>query len=93
MPSISDDGNRLAFLSNRQRHYEIWSRDLSTNQETALTRTAAGKMFSVISHDGSKVAFSTDGGNEIHVASTAGGPTKKVCDDCGLPRAWTPRAV
>jgi len=89
MPSISDDGNRIAFLSNRLGHYEVWSRDLSTNRETALTRTAAGKMFPVISHDGSKIAFSTEGGKEIHVASTAGGPTKKVCDDCGLPRAWT----
>jgi hypothetical protein len=30
-------------------HYEVWSRDLSTNRETALTRSATGKMFPVIS--------------------------------------------
>jgi serine/threonine protein kinase len=89
MPSISGDGSRIAFLSNRLGHYEVWSRDLSTGKETALTRSAGGKMFPVISHDGSNVAFSTENGKDIHIVPTAGGQSKKVCDDCGLPRAWT----
>jgi Tol biopolymer transport system component len=89
MPTISDDGNRIAFLSNRLGHYEIWSRDLATKKESGLTRTPMGKMFPVISHDGTKIAYSTDNGKEIDVASIDGGSPKKVCDDCGLPRSWT----
>ncbi len=88
-PSISDDGTKLAFLSNRLGHYEVWFRDLTTGRESSLTRGATGKQFPVISPDGSRVAFSTDGEKELHVVATTGGPPEKVCDDCGLPRAWT----
>lgn len=40
MPLISRDGNRIVFVSTRPGQQEIWTKDLRTGQETALTAPA-----------------------------------------------------
>lgn len=37
-PLLSPDGSKLAFMSDRSGHTEIWLKDLTTNQEVAVTQ-------------------------------------------------------
>ncbi len=56
-PSISADGARSAFVSNRSGEDEIWVHDFRTARDTMLTGVAGRKGLAVISSDGSRVAF------------------------------------
>ncbi len=81
-PSLSPDGRKLAFLSDRSGAPKVWIKDLSSGVETALTSTLAAELHPQISADGVTVAFDSEG--KIHIASAAGGVPKPVCQGCNL---------
>jgi Tol biopolymer transport system component len=87
-PSVSMDGSKLAYLSDRTGRFEVWVKDLSNGTEVALTGTAKEKTFAAISRDGSQVAF-TDGIG-VYVASSGGGAPRLLCERCGRPDDWSP---
>ena len=57
-PSVSADGSKLAYVSNRTGNFEVWINDLLHGNEVALTHTAVQENFAAISRDGTKVAYS-----------------------------------
>jgi Tol biopolymer transport system component len=87
-PSVSTDGSKLAYLSDRTGRFEVWVRDLSSGTEAALTGTAKEKTYATISRDGSQVAF-TDGIG-VYVAFRFGGAPRLLCEGCGRPDDWSP---
>jgi Tol biopolymer transport system component len=92
-PTLSDDGKKLVFVSNRSGNTEVWLRDMDTGKETALTTDPQSKMRAMISPDGSKVAYVVDekGKLSIHVMPVKRtGESQDLCEDCGLPIGWTP---
>jgi eukaryotic-like serine/threonine-protein kinase len=84
-PSVSGDGNKLAFISNRSGTPDVWLKDLATGKESALTETPWPESYARISRDGSKVMFisSKPGGNhDLSSIDTGGGLSKSYCGTC-----------
>jgi eukaryotic-like serine/threonine-protein kinase len=83
--TISADGSRLVFVSDRSGNGDIWMKDLASGKETAVTLTPFDESWPVSNREGTKLAYSRseNGQRPIHVVS-AGQPgvPDKVCDDC-----------
>jgi Tol biopolymer transport system component len=92
-PSVSSDGRKLVFRSNRSGDWSIWFKDLDTDKETALT-TANPKhgRDSVISPDGSKVVYTLRQGREasMFVVAINQHTPQTLCEGCGgAARSWS----
>jgi eukaryotic-like serine/threonine-protein kinase len=91
-PSVSADGTKLAFWSNRRGSYNPWVRDLKTGAEYPVTNGKQDQMFPRISPDGSKVAYAERriGRYEHFFATTEGGTEEILCEECGpVISDWT----
>ena len=93
-PSLSDDGEKLAFNSTRSGHSNVWIKDMKTGKDTALTDDALRKGRVLLSPDGSKVAFVAHDGDKVNfcIVASSGGPIQKLCEDCGNQNLlnWSP---
>jgi Tol biopolymer transport system component len=89
-PVVSQDGSRLAFISDRTGNEEVWVRDLKTGRDTALTAARVEKSAAVLSADGSTVAFGYSPPLNVFTVPFAGGQATQLCSACGQPRAWLP---
>ncbi len=91
-PSLTADGSKLAFLSNRRGTYSTWLLDLKTGSESPVASSKQDQMWPRISPDGSKVAFVEQriGRYEHFYQPVAGGPVDVLCEDCGpVISDWT----
>ncbi len=89
--SISADGKRIVFVSDRTGFLEIWGKDLATGQERELTFGGGrAKSFPQITRDGELVAWKVNdiGDRAIFATPFAGGAAVQLCADCGAPDAW-----
>ena len=84
-PSISADGSKLLFQSNRGGHYSLWLLDTSTGKESPVGSGPEDQLWPVISPDGSQAAWAeTRIGRYEHFSKPiAGGSTEVLCEDCG----------
>ncbi|HET6961937.1 MAG TPA: hypothetical protein VFJ27_05560, partial [Terriglobia bacterium] len=75
-PSLSNDGQKLAFNSTRSGHSEVWIKDMKTGSATTLTDNPLKKGRALLSPDGSKVAFVAWDGEKanLYVVALRGGP-------------------
>ena len=93
-PSLSNDGQKLAFNSTRSGHSNVWIKDMKTGKETALTDDALRKGRVLLSPDGSQVAFAAYDGEKVNfcIVASSGGPLRKLCEDCGNQNLlnWSP---
>src|SRR4029453_10884621 len=65
-PSVSADGNRLAYLSNKKGNLDVWSKDLRTGVETAVATGGVPKRYPLISPSGSRIIYGEQAdGNSI----------------------------
>ncbi|MCC6857369.1 MAG: PD40 domain-containing protein, partial [Bryobacterales bacterium] len=89
IPSVSADGKRLVFVSNRAGVRQIWMRDLNLGKETTLTATPG---YPRISPDGSTVAYRAlaGDGNALYTVPATGGLPEKQCENCGGPADFSP---
>ncbi len=88
-PSVSADGSKLAYVSNRSGTFEAWVRDLATGREAVVAPEPKPQIAAAISRDGRNIAFSD--GNAVYVAPVSGGAPRLLCEGCGRPDAtWTP---
>ncbi len=73
-PSVSPDGYKLAFASDRSGKYQIYVVNTDGTQLTNITNNSAQNWGAVWSPDGKKLAFGTDrdGNNEIYVMNVDG---------------------
>ena len=90
-PTLSADGEKLAFRSRRAGQFDVLIRDLRTGAETFVTQTPADD-YPVISPDGTEVAYSfrQDGKTPIFVVAADGGASETACPDCGVVEQWAP---
>jgi eukaryotic-like serine/threonine-protein kinase len=86
-PSVSADGSKLAYVSNRTGNFEVWIKDLLQGNEVALTHTAVQENSAAISRDGTKVAYSD--GMTIWLGAVSGGAPRLLCERCGRPDDWS----
>ena len=91
-PSVSSDGRKLAFLSNRKGNYNPWVLDLKSGAESSVVISSQDQMWPRISPDGSKVAYTESriGSYEHLYAPAGGGAPEVLCQDCGpVISDWT----
>ncbi|MBI4902082.1 MAG: PD40 domain-containing protein [Acidobacteria bacterium] len=92
-PVVSQDGKRLAYISNRGGSIELWVRSLDSKLEKRLTESQQQEHSPVISLDGQQIAFgySVPRNRAIFAMPFEGGPIRQICSDCGEPRGWLPK--
>ncbi len=95
-PSVSADGSKLAFISNRSGSAQVWLKDLESGREIALTASARGKVdAAAVSPDGSKVAYSILEAQKYAAYLIPIGPkglpgvAEKLCEECPPVQDWT----
>jgi dipeptidyl aminopeptidase/acylaminoacyl peptidase len=89
--SISADGKRMVFESDRTGIRVVWTKDLETGQERALTTTpSTGINQPRISPDGASVAYApvTKGARRLYVVPFEGGTPREVAEGGAID--WTP---
>ncbi|MBN1481923.1 DUF5050 domain-containing protein [candidate division KSB1 bacterium] len=96
-PDWSPDGKRIAFASNRDGNYEIYTMDPTGANLKRLTNNEAEDSWPIWSPDGSKIAFDSNRDDElyeIYVMNADGSNPKRVTN---VPRyifyhtlSWTP---
>src|SRR5437899_8745355 len=91
-PSLSADGVKLLYLSNRNGYNSPRLLDLRTGAESAVIHSSQDEMWPRISPDGSKVAFAELRINhyEHFYTPSGGGKIEVLCEDCGpVISDWT----
>ena len=98
-PTISRDGNTLAYVSNKTGPSLVWIKNLARGTDRALTGGSRPEHWSVVSPDGAKVAYTTieypteaqlRAGVPLLVAEVRTGIPQAVCPDCSRPEDWSP---
>ena len=56
-PSISSDGRKLTYVSDRAGNFDVWLRDLTTGEDTPMTIGPEREGRATISPDGSMISF------------------------------------
>jgi Tol biopolymer transport system component len=85
-PSVSSDGKKLAYISNRSGNPEVWFKDIGTGKESMLTETPWGESYPRISRDGSQVMFigrNAGGNRNLGLIDSAGGAPRSYCEGKG----------
>ena len=82
-PSISPDGSRIAFHSDRDGNFEIYVMNADGTGQTRLTNNVAFDTFPSFSLDGNRIAFMSfrDGNTEIYVMNADGTGQTRVTNN------------
>jgi Tol biopolymer transport system component len=82
-PSVSPDGNRIAFSSSRDGDYEIYSMNRDGSGVQRLTNSRGLDIRPAWSADGQWIAFTTarDGDYEIYAMRCDGSDTRRITDN------------
>lgn len=89
-PSLSRDAKRIAFVSTRPGQQEVWTKDLRTGQETALTTPHLQQWDPRFSPDGFQVAFTEGPSLDVFVVPSVGGAQHLVLRQGGRVSDWSP---
>jgi serine/threonine protein kinase len=90
-PTASADGAKMTYQSDRSGKFEVWVREMATGKENALaTLSPSYTTTSVISPDGSQVAYTVIRDNsKLYVMSTSGGTPRLLCERAQA-LSWSP---
>ncbi len=85
-PSLSADGTRLSFQTNRTGHWHSWLLDVKSGKQSPLANGPEEELGPLISPDGARVAYSEDriGRTEQSYRPVTGGQSKLLCQDCAM---------
>lgn len=88
IPTVSADGKRIAFASNRTGALHAWVKDLDTGVETAVAATPGSEIPWLFTPDGSRVVycpFDVAGALPVQgcfITPVMGGASRTFCKDC-----------
>lgn len=92
-PSLSHDGNWLAFTSDRGGNFNVWLRDRKAGVEERITDNPHPFFTptALITPDGEWLAYTQyqKGKTVTHLRPARGGPATVLCGDCETPRDWS----
>jgi dipeptidyl aminopeptidase/acylaminoacyl peptidase len=91
-PSVSADGRKLVYTSNRAGNDDIWLRDLESGKDTPVTVGPTPEFRGVISPDGAKVVFARgeQGRRKVYLVELGRGTERLLLEDIGSHMDWTP---
>jgi Tol biopolymer transport system component len=90
-PSLSADGTKLLFQSNRRGAQNAWLMNLSTRTEAPVSEERKGLLWPRISPDGSKLSFAEEiaGKYDRSIMPVTGGNPEPLCENCGPAMDWS----
>jgi Tol biopolymer transport system component len=89
-PSLSSDGNLMAYLTGRSNaEWILRVRQLKSGADQTLLSSQAGITAAQISGDGSRIIYS-DLNSQLFAIPTKGGISEKLCDRCGTLMGVSP---
>jgi Tol biopolymer transport system component len=90
-PSLSGDGQRLVFQSNRRGIQNTWMMNLNSRIETPVSTDRKGLLWPRISPDGSKVSYAEEiaGKYDRFFMAVTGGDPEPLCQGCGPAMDWS----
>ncbi len=90
-PSISQDGRRVAFISDKPGLRSAWMLDAAGGKQTRVSPSPFAQRFPVLSPSGRRVAFSSFERDKrpVHVVASAGGNLEVLCGDCLRATGWS----
>ena len=94
-PSVSEDGKKMVFLSERSGRRNIWLHDMVSGKETQLTPGSNIEDQPKISGDGKTIAYleiHKDARHLLVLTATADGKfgtPEQICENCGIPNDMT----
>jgi hypothetical protein len=91
-PTVTADGTKVVFSSNRLGTSDIWLFDTVAGKESVLVSTPEEEPRGVISPAGNQIAFHRGVRPNLvaYLFSLPAGPEMRLCDDCRNLLAWTP---
>ena len=91
-PSVSADGRKLVYTSDRAGNDDIWLRDLETSEDTEVTVGSGSEHRGVISPDGTKVVFGREeeGKTNVYLTEIDRSGEELLLEDVGSHMDWTP---
>ena len=91
-PSISSDGQRLSYVSDRAGNFDIWLHDLETGEDTPITIAPEREARGTISPDGSMISFvrREQDKRNLYVIDLAQRRTKLLVEGVGSMFDWMP---
>lgn len=89
--SITPDGKRIVFTSDRAGTTQLWALDLDPPRERPLTSGGAFKAFAALSPDGRSVAWTADSASthDLFITPFAGGLPVRVGTNATRPGVWS----
>ncbi len=94
-PSLSPDGNYLAFATSEDGNSEIYKQDTRTKEFSRLTNNPAGDLSPTWAPTGRELAFVSDrsGGPQIYIMSADGSNVRRLTyeGDYNAAPAWSPK--
>jgi len=81
-PSMSLDGKRIAWETNRSGDFAVWVKDLVSGQEKAITSGPLRQHMPALSRDGSKLVYDAHDGDKVTVFESGfeGGEPVKISE-------------
>jgi eukaryotic-like serine/threonine-protein kinase len=92
-PSITPDGRKMAFVSNREGRDQVFmADDVDAGRQVSVTDSEQRKIFPILDATGTRLAYAQAEGRAygIYTMTPGGGRATRVCDGCGLARTWVP---
>ena len=91
-PSISSDGQRLSYASDRAGNFDIWLHDLETGEDTPITIAPERERRGTISPDGSMVSFTRQEQDKVnlYVMDLVERRAKRLVEGVGDMFDWMP---
>jgi Tol biopolymer transport system component/DNA-binding winged helix-turn-helix (wHTH) protein len=89
-PSISADGQRVAFSQFESSKMSVWVHDLASGKEAKLAPSSFAQRFPVIAPSGDRVAYSSyENDKRILYVAAPGDVPERLCDGCVRPTDWS----
>ena len=89
-PSISADGQRVAFSQFESSKSSVWVHDLASGKEAKLAASSFAQRFPVIAPSGDRVAYSSyENDKRILYVAAPGDVPERLCDGCVRPTDWS----
>ena len=89
-PSISADGQRVAFSQFESNKMSVWVHDLGSGKEAKLAPSSFAQRFPVIAPSGDRVAYSSfENDKRILYVAAPGDVPARLCDGCVRPTGWS----
>ena len=91
-PSLTGDGSKMLYLSDRLGNPDLWLRDNRTGEERVIVASPHRETRGLISPDGSKISLQRiENGKLIsYWRPLTGGAETMLCDGCRSLLSWTP---